>query len=299
MCLDIHAKFCGDRPLRGRDLKGGGGSNWPPPPPSKNLLSKSPVKIGLKVPRNPNACWLLLIRMYTPHIAWLWDINVCHIFYNIFSIIIVKSAMLHPLKNLPNSDSWDDIICQSWNWWREGRHVSSWYVEANGFKKNMILCVWAHVCVCVCQELWGGASRAANTHLVAWLSQGLGPTRAEWLGSFQKHRTRDQNTWESDHGETIVKQGEKYSHVTAVLFTYFLQKLPLHSQLPGRHLLGLLTLGLAGCVCVGNVDPEFAFLLRDEQTDGSWVPVKPVDLKFKWPVRNWNQIQVGSQKWVF
>ena len=21
MCLDIHAKFCGDRPLRGRDLK--------------------------------------------------------------------------------------------------------------------------------------------------------------------------------------------------------------------------------------------------------------------------------------
>ena len=43
MCLHIHAKFRGDRPLRGRDLKGG--SNWPPP--SKNLLSKSPVKIGL------------------------------------------------------------------------------------------------------------------------------------------------------------------------------------------------------------------------------------------------------------
>ena len=40
MCLDIHAKFRGDRPLRGRDLKGG--SNWPPPP-VKNLLSKSPV----------------------------------------------------------------------------------------------------------------------------------------------------------------------------------------------------------------------------------------------------------------
>ena len=49
MCLDIHAKFRGDRPLRGRDLKGGGGQidPPPPPPPSKNLLSKSPVKIGL------------------------------------------------------------------------------------------------------------------------------------------------------------------------------------------------------------------------------------------------------------
>ena len=46
-------------------------------------------------------CWSVV--MYTPHIAWLWDINVCHIFYNIFSIIFVKSAMLHPLKNLPNS----------------------------------------------------------------------------------------------------------------------------------------------------------------------------------------------------
>ena len=44
MCLDMHAKFRGDRTLRGRDLKGG---SIPPPPPSKNLLSKSPVKIGL------------------------------------------------------------------------------------------------------------------------------------------------------------------------------------------------------------------------------------------------------------
>ena len=40
MCLDILATFCGDRPLRGRDLT-------PPPPPIKNLLSKSPVKVGL------------------------------------------------------------------------------------------------------------------------------------------------------------------------------------------------------------------------------------------------------------
>ena len=44
MCLDIHAKFRGDRPLQDQDLKGGGGGGSPP---SKNLLSKSPVKIGL------------------------------------------------------------------------------------------------------------------------------------------------------------------------------------------------------------------------------------------------------------
>ena len=44
MCLHIHAKFRGDRPLRGRDLKG-----EIDPPPSKNLVSKSPVKIGLKL----------------------------------------------------------------------------------------------------------------------------------------------------------------------------------------------------------------------------------------------------------
>ena len=41
-------------------------------------------------------CWSVV--MYTPHIAWLWNINVCHIFYNIFSIIFIKSAMLHPLN---------------------------------------------------------------------------------------------------------------------------------------------------------------------------------------------------------
>ena len=43
MCLDIHAKFRGDRPPRSE----GGVKLTPPPPPSKNLLSKSPVKIGL------------------------------------------------------------------------------------------------------------------------------------------------------------------------------------------------------------------------------------------------------------
>ena len=40
MCLHIHAKFRGDRPF-------GGGGGQIDPPPSKNLLSKSPVKIGL------------------------------------------------------------------------------------------------------------------------------------------------------------------------------------------------------------------------------------------------------------
>ena len=49
MCLDTHAKFRGDRPLWAEIWRGG--SNWPPPP-SKNLLSKSPVKIGLRKKRN-------------------------------------------------------------------------------------------------------------------------------------------------------------------------------------------------------------------------------------------------------
>ena len=54
MCLDIHAKFHGDRPPWGRDLKG----STPPPPPSKHLLSKSPVKIGLSQSFffSPNGC---------------------------------------------------------------------------------------------------------------------------------------------------------------------------------------------------------------------------------------------------
>lgn len=43
--------------------------------------------------------------------------------------------------------------------------------------------------------------------------------------------------------------------------TYFLQEFALDSQLPGGHLLRLLTLGFAGSVRVGNVDPELALLL--------------------------------------
>ena len=41
-------------------------------------------------------CWSVV--MYTPHIAWLWDINVCHIFYNIFSIIIFQICYAPPPK---------------------------------------------------------------------------------------------------------------------------------------------------------------------------------------------------------
>ena len=41
-------------------------------------------------------CWSVV--MYTPHIAWLWDINVCHIFYNIFSMIFVKICYAPPPK---------------------------------------------------------------------------------------------------------------------------------------------------------------------------------------------------------
>ena len=42
MCLDIHAKFRGDRPLRGRNLKGG--QIDPPPPPVKTCSQKAQLK---------------------------------------------------------------------------------------------------------------------------------------------------------------------------------------------------------------------------------------------------------------
>ena len=46
MCLDIHANFAAIGPF-GAEIWRGGQIDPPPPPPSKNLLSKSPVKIGL------------------------------------------------------------------------------------------------------------------------------------------------------------------------------------------------------------------------------------------------------------
>ena len=39
-------------------------------------------------------CWSVL--MYTSHILWLFDVNMCHVFYNIFLIIFVLLAKLHP-----------------------------------------------------------------------------------------------------------------------------------------------------------------------------------------------------------
>ena len=46
MCLDIHAKFCGRSAPSGPRSEGGVKLT---PPPRKNLLSKSPVKIGLSL----------------------------------------------------------------------------------------------------------------------------------------------------------------------------------------------------------------------------------------------------------
>ena len=43
MCLDIHAKFRGDQPLRGRDLKGGQ-IDPPPPPPVKTCSQIAQLK---------------------------------------------------------------------------------------------------------------------------------------------------------------------------------------------------------------------------------------------------------------
>ena len=44
MYLDIHAKFRGDRPLRGRDLKGG--VKLTPPPPVKTCSQKALLRKG-------------------------------------------------------------------------------------------------------------------------------------------------------------------------------------------------------------------------------------------------------------
>ena len=44
--FDMRAHFCGDRPLGGRDLKGG--HNAPPPPPGRTKTSNSPAFLGVK-----------------------------------------------------------------------------------------------------------------------------------------------------------------------------------------------------------------------------------------------------------
>ena len=81
--------------------------NTSPPILREEEFTMSHIKChnALKENRNPNACWLLLI-IDVNHISLNNDINLCHIFYNMLSIIFVKSAMLHPQKILPNSDSW-------------------------------------------------------------------------------------------------------------------------------------------------------------------------------------------------
>ena len=87
------------------------------------------------------------------------------------------------------------------NWWREGRHVSSWYVTASGFNSSFQKRTWAciSVCVCVFVELRGGVRRAVNTHLVAW-SEPRTQANQSWVtGSFQKHNNRDWNTGVGPH----------------------------------------------------------------------------------------------------
>ena len=44
MCLDIHAKFCGDRPPSGPRPEGGVKLTPPPPPQSKTCSQKAQLK---------------------------------------------------------------------------------------------------------------------------------------------------------------------------------------------------------------------------------------------------------------
>ena len=62
----------------------------------------------LEIQMHVDFCWSVV--MYTPHIAWLWDINVCHIFYNIFFNNFCKMCYAPPPKK---PSKLCDIICQS------------------------------------------------------------------------------------------------------------------------------------------------------------------------------------------
>ena len=51
---------------------------------------------SLEIQMHVDFCWSVV--MYTPHIAWLWDINVCHIFYNIFFNNFCQTCYAPPPK---------------------------------------------------------------------------------------------------------------------------------------------------------------------------------------------------------
>ena len=72
MYLDIHAKFRGDRPLRGRDLKGGGQID-PPPPPVKTCSQKAPLRKGSSLFNcRENTDRAIIVAVGLPFLYILW-----------------------------------------------------------------------------------------------------------------------------------------------------------------------------------------------------------------------------------
>lgn len=162
----------------------------------------------------------------------------------------------------------DDTV----SWWREGRHVS-----AHGFnsvlKENTSVCACACECVCVGMRArsYGVGWRELWTHIwLQGLSQTLGPAHSRATQVFQRRC----GVTEKQASRWNLKNTLKKTHTAP--FTHFLQEFALDSELPRGHFLWVLTLGLAGSVRVGNVDPEFTFLLFHREKIGlqhqrSWV----------------------------
>lgn len=111
---------------------------------------------------------------------------------------------------------------------------------------------WDPECVCVSAVVgWNEKSCKHTSGCVVW-AKNTGQLK------FEETQWERLKYLQSDHTGTIARTLEC---VFFFFLTYFLQEFALDSQLPGGHLLRLLTLGFAGSVRVGNVDPELALLL--------------------------------------
>lgn len=128
--------------------------------------------------------------------------------------------------------------------------LSSWFQFC--FKReHECVPVCASVCVEMRTRSCGVGWRELWTHIwLQGLSQTLGSANSRAMQAFQRHKQAEKK---------FFKTYLKINKTTP--FAYFLQEFALDSELPWGHFLRVLTLGLAGSVRVGNVDPEFTLLL--------------------------------------